>query len=277
MIDKSIGSRKPSMFCFFFRANQSIIDASFCTYLDGSLVGTCLADIEAWYCTLFGRHVFEAESAVLKNYLPHFFGYYLIQLGGACDMSWLASSPIAKHCRYSDFVSPDPDAANCNGAFDALPFANESVDVLFLPHVAELFADPQRLIEEAQRVLVPQGVIIFLLFNPYRINYWQSSFKQSLPHLHWHTFSQMRKRLTAQNFGIESYKTFSYRPYTQSQSVLQKTRFMETLGQTFCPKLGNNYLLIARKKQYSITPIPLTQKKRPILFGNSVTPTTRNF
>ena len=59
----------------------------------------------------------------------------------------------------------DADAAlHCD--FDALPFPNQSLDLVVLPHALELSRDPHLTLREVERVLVPEGRVMILGFNP---------------------------------------------------------------------------------------------------------------
>ncbi len=51
------------------------------------------------------------------------------------------------------------------GDGSALPFANASQDVVYAHGVLQYAPDARRIVEEAQRVLVPGGVAIFMVYN----------------------------------------------------------------------------------------------------------------
>ena len=49
---------------------------------------------------------------------------------------------------------------------DALPLATDSVDALLLPHTLELHDNPHEVLREVARVLIPEGHVVVLGFNP---------------------------------------------------------------------------------------------------------------
>jgi ubiquinone/menaquinone biosynthesis C-methylase UbiE len=55
-------------------------------------------------------------------------------------------------------------ALHCD--FDSLPFPNQSLDLVVLPHALELAHDPHQTLREVERVLVPEGRVVILGFNP---------------------------------------------------------------------------------------------------------------
>ncbi len=42
----------------------------------------------------------------------------------------------------------------------------DSIDLVFLPHTLEFSADPHQVLRETERVLIPEGRVIILGFNP---------------------------------------------------------------------------------------------------------------
>ena len=57
-----------------------------------------------------------------------------------------------------------PPSLRCH--FDALPFDAASLDLVILPHALELARDPHLALREVERVLVPEGRVIIVGFNP---------------------------------------------------------------------------------------------------------------
>ncbi|WP_223717365.1 class I SAM-dependent methyltransferase, partial [Escherichia fergusonii] len=57
-----------------------------------------------------------------------------------------------------------PVALRCD--FHALPFPANSLDLVVLPHALELASDPHETLREVERVLVPEGRVVILGFNP---------------------------------------------------------------------------------------------------------------
>ena len=234
-----------------------------------------LQTLLALYDTQFGSVMYEAERAMLAQHLPNYFGYYLLQLGGPITLNWLEKSPVRHYCRFSDLSPLNYTKADCYGDFYSLPFANDSASVILLPHTLELMAKPEQLLVECSRTLMPEGVVVILLFNPWRILHCQSKFRKSVQNLNWHSFAKIRRLLAANAFDVEITRSFFHRPYSQQTKVLQKLRFMETLGQTLWPWMGNISLIIARKKVHTMTPIVKNSAKRRLMIEPNIAPSTR--
>ena len=61
-------------------------------------------------------------------------------------------------------LAPRQSALHCD--FDALPFPSNSLDLVVLPHTLELARDPHQTLREVERVLVPEGRVVIVGFNP---------------------------------------------------------------------------------------------------------------
>ena len=96
------------------------------------------------------------------------FGFHALQLGlpeldtlqaNRMPHKWLAlreaapaESPQAKPSLIVDFA--------------ALPFEENSLDLVVLPHSLELNTDPHATLREVERVLVPEGKVVICCLNP---------------------------------------------------------------------------------------------------------------
>ena len=87
---------------------------------------------------------------------------------------WLAveSPPLTAEARAEaaaaepEGPSPAKTAVALHCDFDALPFESASLDLVVLPHSLELARDPHLTLREVERVLVPEGRVLILGFNP---------------------------------------------------------------------------------------------------------------
>ena len=91
---------------------------------------------------LFGFHAlqlgFEQLQGLRANRMPH---------------QWLA-------------LSSENALASIATDFRALPFAEQSLDLIILPHTLEIYPDPHATLREVERVLVPEGRVIIAGLNP---------------------------------------------------------------------------------------------------------------
>ena len=68
--------------------------------------------------------------------------------------------------RAVDSLASSPTAVSLGCDFDALPFDSQSLDLVVLPHALELARDPHLTLREVERVLMPEGRVVIIGFNP---------------------------------------------------------------------------------------------------------------
>ncbi len=231
------------------------------------------------------KTIYQSESNILSRYLPDIFGYYLLQLGGSTDLSWLKPCPIRYHYRliHADDIKSEKNLSNKDGTivckFNDLPLASDSIDAVLLPHILEKSPNPASIIAELQRVLIAEGTLIVLGLNPFSPWGLQNYFKKNLfEQLYFHRIGKVRQWLQQAEFDIEHIKTFYYRPILANEEALKRLKLLETLGQCCFPRSGSIYFIFARKKVYNMSPIKVKQQKVSLLTNKKLAaPTTGSF
>lgn len=142
--------------------------------------------------------------------------------------------------------------------FEELPFGDQSVDLLLLPHVLEFAEDPHQVLREADRILRPEGRLFVTGLNP--LSLWRA--RQSMPErlggrfmpreVRFLGLPRLRDWVRLLSFEIESERYGCYRPASSAQTWLDRTAFMEELGDRFWPICGAVYLLSAVKRVRSM-------------------------
>lgn len=213
------------------------------------------------------------------------FGYHALQLG-LPDLNALEASRIPHRWVASPYLSDGDDALAINNIatksintlaidenidikedlkiafyaeFEALPFAENSLDLLILPHSLELSPDPHATLREAERVLMPEGKLIICGFNP--LSLW--GFKQKRSHLYKRlnfgdlylpeagemiAYRRLRDWLRLLNFDVEPGHFGCYRPAVKSAGMLQRFAWMDKLGERYWPIFGAVYFVVAVKR-----------------------------
>lgn len=241
--------------------------------------------MQNWLKTPPGQYLLDWEHAQFERVVADVFGYHALQLGlpalNALQASriphrWVASpySPeldvdsainklaiqvintpakVKKKC-----VNEDERIAFFT-EFEALPFAENSLDLLILPHSLELSPDPHATLREAERVLVSEGKLIICGFNP--LSLW--GFKQKRSHLYKRLnfgdlylpeagefigYRRLRDWLRLLNFDVEPSLFGCYRPAVKSEGLLQRFAWMDKLGEKYWPILGAVYFVVAVKR-----------------------------
>jgi SAM-dependent methyltransferase len=257
--------------------------------------------LQNWLKTPPGQTLLEWENTLFEQMVADIFGYHALQLGlpdlktlrtNRMQHRWVAVSDvndfeisknsestinhIAVQAYNYSAVAENGDTgvtyiADFISAFEALPFPENSLDLLVLPHTLELSHDPHATLREAERVLVPEGRLIICGFNPFSL--W--GFKQKRSHLYkkfnlgelylpeageFITHKRLRDWLKLLNFELEGSEFGCYRPAVRSQAMLQRFAWMDKLGSRYWPILGAVYVVAAVKRVHGMRMISPLRK-----------------
>jgi len=230
-----------------------------------------------WFQSSLGRLLGQQESRCLERRLSSLFGYYLVQIGSADPMLDLLKFSPAKNKLVLDqthtglSLRADP----CY-----LPLATDSVDGVVMHHALDFSADPHRMLREVERILIPEGKLLIVGFNPWSL--WGG---RRLLHLHgrqppWsgHFFPVKRVSdwLLLLGFDLLAVDYLNFRPPLQNLAVMQRLAFLENLGGKVWPLLGGVYVLEAVKRTLTLTPIRQKWQIRKKVLPATIEPTTRN-
>lgn len=216
--------------------------------------------MQNWLKTPPGQTLLAWENAQFERIVADIFGYHALQLGlpdlhalqaNRMPHRWVADSEIE--------ISNVDFATN----FESLPFPENSLDLLVLPHSLELSQDPHATLREAERVLVPEGRLIICCFNPFSL--W--GFKQKRGH--WYkkinfrdlylpeagefiSYRRLKDWLKLLNFEVESIEFGCFRPAVKSEPMLQRFAWMDKLGASYWSIFGAVYVVSAVKRVHGM-------------------------
>jgi SAM-dependent methyltransferase len=234
--------------------------------------------LDEWLLTPAGRYLLAWEREQVDRTVVDLFGFHAVQLGWPCldtlqhnrmPHRWVMLDRPAGACAAAG-APPAPGEAPEAGAvaatpravvadFHALPFETQSLDLVVLPHSLELAGDPHQTLREVERVLVPEGRVLILGFNPaslwglqqrcarmgMRLGLGQPPLPETGEFIgYW----RLRDWLRLLSFEIEGGRFGCYRPLLRSQAWLDRYRWMEPAGDRWWPVLGAVYFLVAVKR-----------------------------
>ncbi len=233
-------------------------------------VGAPMQPLYSWFQGALGRSVLDAELERLKVLLPDLYGPIAVQLGATgpdplktCDaVMSIHAPPLGVMSR------TEIDLTTCP---EALPFDTKSVGLVMLPHVLEFSAVPHQVLREVARVLVPEGHVVIVGFNP--LSMWGLrrvlSFTDMPPWQgRFYRLHRVKDWLALLGFEIVSGEMLYYRPPLNSNRVRDKLAFLERAGDRWWPLLAAVYVLVGRKRELGVTPLlPKRLHKRSLVPG----------
>lgn len=235
--------------------------------------------LQTWFGTTPGRELLALEQASLEQLLAECFGYYLLQIG----RPGLQLDPLRMSRIKSQIVlvpkGEDAFGGQCVvGDPQYLPVASDSIDTVLLPHTLDFSRNPHQLLREVERVLIPEGHVIIVGFNPWSLwGLWR------LLRLHsgqvpWNgrfiSPWRLHDWLSLLGFQIKAERGVMFRPPLGHARMMQRLGFLERLGGRFWSPLSGAYLILAVKRVSRLTPIKPAWKLRPRgIRGGMVEPT----
>ncbi len=223
--------------------------------------------LQTWYQMSLGQDLLREEQVQLAKWLPKFFGYHLLQLGLPLHREWLAASPISHRFSLGEGWLDYEGCSACSQSFCQLPLQADSLDVVLLAHALEYTVNPQAVLEEVYRTLIPGGYLIILAFNP--ISTWGLcglfKSKRNAPwSANFITTGSLRTWLQQQDFSIIEEQGIQFQLPLRSVNTRKKFGFIARLGARFWPSCGATSMIIAKKEVARVTPLraPWRAKKR---------------
>jgi len=216
--------------------------------------------LQSWYQTRLGVMLAEQEQNLLGETLSNLFGYQLLQVGRLTDEDWLTSSRVSQ-CNVMDFppVEPLSKTASFQGLPEYLPIQTASMDVIVLPHVLEFSLQPHAVLREIERVLIPEGHVAMLIFNPVSLwSFWRMGlgWRRKVPWCgRYLSTTRVKDWLALLGFDVVTIQNYFYRPPLQQSVIMQRLQLLDRVGGRVWPIFGASKLVVAKKRLVTLTPI----------------------
>ena len=237
--------------------------------------------LERWFNEPLGATLLREEQDALSDALGGLFGYYLAQL---CAPG-LPTLPLPdRRIKSRVLVARDKPGGSdgdwlCGDPLQ-LPIASDSVDAVLLQHTLDFSPDPHQVLREADRILIPEGRLLVIGFNPWGL--WGI----------WHLLARRRRRvpwcgrflsqhrvqdwLSLLGFELELVRPLMFRPPLRQRALMQRLLWLELIGERYWPLLPGAYLMQAVKRVSTLTPVkPAWKLRRAIIGSRAIEPTTR--
>jgi SAM-dependent methyltransferase len=229
--------------------------------------------MQQWFETPPGKYLLAWERAEFDRAVADIFGYHALQMGlpeldalqaNRMPHKWLA---LGDARAVQGPVKPDI-VTN----YSALPFEENSLDLVVLPHSLELNVDPHTTLREVERVLVPEGKVVICCLNPASL--W--GLRQRRAHIYQRLgfgelylpdagefigYWRLRDWLRLLSFEVETSSFGCYRPAFASEKWLDRFSWMDAVGERSWPIFGAVYFIVAVKRVRGVKLIGPAWKK----------------
>lgn len=258
-----------------------------------------------WLKTPAGAYVLQWEQAHLDTAVADLFGFHALQLGlpelealraNRMPHRWVATESVEP--AETATRTPDPVAQALHGEpplkpakpptprmaialhcdFDALPFDSNSLDLVVLPHALELARDPHLALREVERVLMPEGHIVVVGFNPnslwglrQQLGRWRRRLAPGslrglfLPSAgEFLRYRRLRDWLRLLSFEVEDGRFGCYRPPVASMKWLSRFAWADRVGERWWPVFGAVYFVVAVKRVRGMRLVGMERARRAV-------------
>ena len=236
-----------------------------------------------WLQTPAGQYLLEWEQRHVDEVVVDLFGFHALQLGlpelDALRANRMPHRWVGIESAPSGGATDEPRQRaidlHCN--FDALPFDSNSLDLVVLPHALELARDPHLALREVERVLVPEGHVVIIGFNPaslwgvrQRLGRWRRYLGGAQRELFlpgagdFIAYRRLRDWLRLLSFEVEAGRFGGYLPPVASRRWLARFGWMESVGERWWPVFGAMYFVVAVKRVRGMRLVGLIRDQRAL-------------
>jgi SAM-dependent methyltransferase len=205
-----------------------------------------ILSLSDWFDSPQGRYLLDWEQEEVDRLVVDIFGYNAVQIGlPEVDLLRANRMPFRfQSARYGE-------AAVVSRA-DSLPFASATLDLVVLPHVLDFSDSPHQVLREVERVLMPEGRIVIIGFNPWSLWGLRRMIARRRASFPWRGqyLSPLRVRdwLALLGFEAMSARFGGYAPPFARQRWLERGRFMDRFGPRWWPVCGAAYVMHGIKR-----------------------------
>jgi SAM-dependent methyltransferase len=198
------------------------------------------------------------EQKCFDHIVADVFGFHAVQIG-LPQINALSENRMPLHALLVNSQDSRKDAHRFSwrvieGNANELPFANESIDLIVLPHVLEFAADPHQILREVDRVLLPEGRLVISGFNPASL--WGA--RQYLSRLIGNPYLprdgqfigllRIKDWLQLLNYSLDRGHFGCYKFPLHGEPAMNRMDFLEPMGNRWWPIFGAVFIVSAIKR-----------------------------
>jgi SAM-dependent methyltransferase len=226
--------------------------------------------LEEWYLTPAGQNLYNALQHKLEALLPGLFGYHALQIGGlADDIDLISSSKIGQKL----YMTLSTEKGNVVANPLALPFPQNTLDLIVLPHTLDISPKPHQVLREIHRVMISEGHLVLIGFNPLSmmgVSKLMLMRSQRAPWAaHFYTSRRLKDWLSLLGFKLVAIEHVGMQPPIQNEKFQQRMQFLSKAERVGLGRLGGLQILVAKKRELTLTPMwqPWKPRRRMIPVG----------
>lgn len=230
--------------------------------------------LDLWYQSPLGQSLIQQTRQRLDDFLSTSFGYYALSLGSEYPAQEILQSCRIKHIFRFGQGGINQDV-RMNGV--SLPVAADSTDLVILMHALSQSRDSHAILREVNRVLIPDGKLIIIDFNPISLWGLRHLFLSWLDEAPWtgHYYTARRLKDWASLLGFEQLHHYrcGYLLPLNYQKIVYGSRIFSKFTERWLGFSSALNVLVFEKNTIPLTPMRKHWVKQQILRPKVVPPT----
>jgi len=236
--------------------------------------------LSEWYRSDLGQYLAGRIAEAMDGVLSTCFGYYALYLGCPEPAGTVMRSNRIQRLFLLGQEPPDPlggqPPLDARIDYAALPIATDSSDLVVLAHALSQTAQPHALLREAHRVLIPDGKLVIIDFNPVSLWGLRHLFQSWLDDAPWagHYYTARRLKDWASLLGFEllQHQRSGHVLPLGFSALIRRSRLFSKFSGRWLDFSGAVNVLVFEKTTIPLTPVRNRRWVAPRLLGTRVAP-----
>ena len=222
--------------------------------------------LKTWFATDLGQQVLQQEMQAVQKLSQQVLKHVILQIGAFADTGIELWPDVGLMVSLDVVTDAHPAMNKLSAEPELLPLANQSVNLVVMPHALDFAVDAHEVLREVSRVITPEGHVIITGFNP--ASFWGlrklfSRRSSGMPWRgHFYRSHQVQDWLTLLGFELMGGSMCCYQPPIHKPAIRLHLDFLQAMGDRWWPMLAGVYVLVARKRELGGRPILRGQRWR---------------
>ncbi len=216
--------------------------------------------LDDWFKTPQGHYLGEAFALQISQFTEHLHHDVLLQLGLCGQNAWLSGDTF----RHAWTCTPCLDAPDATFIASPcrIPLLRNSIDVVIVPMMLEVFGQYKSPLDEIDRVLNPMGHVIFLGINP--VSLWGAALlgrrlsALGQARMTPHSPLVLKRAFLNRGYQQRRFEAFHYGVPVQSEKWIKRGLFFDEMGKIMPIFPAGFYCMVMQKYSFS----PLQSQRR---------------
>ncbi|MFT4938823.1 MAG: SAM-dependent methyltransferase [Paraglaciecola sp.] len=210
---------------------------------------------KSWQDIPLGTEIKVEIEQQLAEISRQFFGYHLVNIGNLSSEIALSQCPIKHLVNITPQINEHSSLCSLSRE---LPLSENSVDAILIANELDFAQDPHQILREVDRVIIPNGHVVIVGFNPYSLagvlKYLPIKQQNILHDARFFSAPRIKDWL-----GLLSFEVIEQKQIIFSELFFNRKFNSQSRGylwaEKYIPLLSSMYIVVAKKRVIPLSPI----------------------